>query len=68
MATKGLTDDQKETAAEMIFSLWENNKSDYDSEAVADVLTALGYHEYAFEVTKWADTSDSLFEFNNSGE
>ena len=60
---KGLTDEQKQVAADMIYAEWSRHKSDYDGNDVADLFISLDHHEYAFEVLKWAEPEDSTFEF-----
>jgi len=60
---KGLTDEQKQVAADMIYAEWSRCKSDYDANDVADLFLALDHNEYAFEVQKWAEPEDSTFEF-----
>lgn len=60
---KGLTDEQKQVAADMIFAEWERHKSDYEANDVADLFLALDHNEYAFEVLKWDEPQDSTFEY-----
>jgi len=60
---KGLTDEQKQTAADMIFAEWERHKSDYDAEEITELFISLDFHEYANEVAKWAEPADQGFEF-----
>ena len=60
---KRLTDEQEQTIADMLFAEWSRCKSDYDPEEISDIFTVLGFHNYAFEVLKWAEPEDSTFEF-----
>ena len=54
MATKGLTDEQKETVALMVYENWKDNRTISDHEDIADILIKLNAHEYAADVLEYA--------------
>lgn len=51
---KGLTDEEKELVALMVYDNWKANKTISDHDQIAEILIKLNAHEYASDVLEYA--------------